>query len=212
MRKSFGLLSLLAVAATSSLLAQGCNPERDRWNAILTSPTPRFNTAPNQFLVDTTRGLKPGLALDVGMGQGRNTIFLAKQGWDVTGFDPADKAVALADQLAAKAGVSIKAKVGRMEDFDWGKDRWDLVVFCYVPVRGFVERVSASLKPGGVVVLEAFHSEGPLRAGAGVVWDSNELLTAFRDFRILHYEDAVAKADFGLQETRIVRLCAQRPR
>jgi len=75
---------------------QGARAEVDRWNRILTAEKPRFNTAPNQFLVDMAKGRKPGTALDVGMGQGRNGIWLAQQGWDVTGFDPAEKAVALA--------------------------------------------------------------------------------------------------------------------
>src|SRR4249919_967050 len=55
--------------------------EKERWNRILTSPVPRFNTKPNAFLVDVTRGLTPGKALDVGMGQGRNALYLAQQGW-----------------------------------------------------------------------------------------------------------------------------------
>jgi SAM-dependent methyltransferase len=195
------------------LLASACgsqpDPGVDRWNSILTSPNPRFNTAPNQFLVDMTRDLKPGAALDVGMGQGRNAIFLAQRGWDVTGFDPADKAVELAAREAARAGVRIKASVQRMEQFDWGANRWDLVVLSYVPVRGFVDRIHKALKPGGAVVIEAFHSEG-LPAGRGVVWNSNELLEAFRSFRILRYEDVVGKADFGMRPTRLVRLFAQR--
>jgi SAM-dependent methyltransferase len=192
------------------LAAQDRGREVERWNSVLTDPNPRFNTSPNEFLVAMTRGLKPGAALDVGMGQGRNAIFLARQGWNVTGFDPADRAVARARQLADRAGVKIVAKVQRMEDFDWGRGRFDLIVLSYVPVRGFIERIDAALKPGGIVVLEAFHSEGPVRAGGGVVWDSNELLTDFRDFRILRYEDTLGKADFGLRETRLVRLCAQR--
>lgn len=210
----FRRLLIPAVLAGCSLFlwlaAQDRSREVERWNNILTDPSPRFNTAPNEFLVAMTRGLKPGVALDVGMGQGRNAIFLAQQGWDVTGFDPADQAVALARRLAEKAGVKITTAVQRMEDFDWGKGRFDLIVLSYVPVRGFIERIDASLKPAGIVVLEAVHREGPLRAGGGVVWDTNELLTAFRDFRILRYEDTVGKADFGMRETRLVRLCAQR--
>src|SRR2546426_936208 len=52
-----------------------------------------FSRKPNAFLVEMARQRKPGRALDVGMGQGRNSIFLAQQGWDVTGFDPADVGV-----------------------------------------------------------------------------------------------------------------------
>src|SRR4051812_46847496 len=74
--------------------------EVERWNRILTSPKPSFNTKPNDFLVEMAKNLKAGTALDVGMGQGRNAIWLAQQGWDVTGFDPAEKAVALAEKDA----------------------------------------------------------------------------------------------------------------
>jgi 2-polyprenyl-3-methyl-5-hydroxy-6-metoxy-1,4-benzoquinol methylase len=54
------------------------------------------------------RDLPPGRALDVGISQGRNAIFLAQHGWKVTGFDPAEKAVALAQKRAVLAGVSIE--------------------------------------------------------------------------------------------------------
>ena len=75
----------------ATLKKLGNAPEVERWNRILTSPKPMFNVAPNAFLVEMTKGLKPGRALDVGMGQGRNTIYLAQQGWDSVGFDPADR-------------------------------------------------------------------------------------------------------------------------
>src|SRR5262249_3026316 len=84
--------------------AQGARSEVERWNRILTSEKPAFNTNPNEFMVEMVRNRKPGAALDVGMGQGRNAIWLAQQGWDVTGFAPAEKAVTLAQQTAAKLG------------------------------------------------------------------------------------------------------------
>jgi 2-polyprenyl-3-methyl-5-hydroxy-6-metoxy-1,4-benzoquinol methylase len=94
------------IASTvDSLRAIGDRAEIERWNRILTAPKPMFNTAPNAFLVDVTRGLAPGRALDVGMGQGRNTIYLAQQGWESVGFDPAAKAVDAAQERAGKLGV-----------------------------------------------------------------------------------------------------------
>ncbi len=51
----------------------------------------RFRYEPNAFLVQTAKRLKPGKALDIAMGQGRNAVFLATQGWDVTGYDLADE-------------------------------------------------------------------------------------------------------------------------
>ena len=72
---------------------------------------------------------------------------------------------------------------------------------------------SSSSTSGGIVVVEAFHHDATKGAsiGAGVVYDTNELLGLFHEFRILRYEDTVATADFGLRETRVVRLCAQKP-
>ena len=54
---------------------------------IYKSDKPGFSTQPNGLLVATVEDRKPGRALDVGMGEGRNSVFLALKGWDVTGFD-----------------------------------------------------------------------------------------------------------------------------
>jgi SAM-dependent methyltransferase len=157
--------------------------------------------------------VKPGAALDVGMGQGRNAIYLAQQGWTVTGFDPADRAVAAAQQEAARLGVKLTGLVARDDQFEFKKDAWDLVVLSYVGGREYPDRVFDTLRPGGLVVVEAFHKDatkaGPI--GPNVVFDTNELLTLFSRFRVLRYEDTDATADFGLQRMRVVRLCAQKP-
>lgn len=65
---------------------RGSRLEVERWNRILTSANPTFNTNPNDFLVRMAKGRTPGTALDVGMGQGRNAIYLAQQGWTVTAW------------------------------------------------------------------------------------------------------------------------------
>ena len=138
---------------------QGQRLEIDRWNRILTSPNPGFNVKPNAFLVEMVRGVTPGQALDVGMGQGRNAIYLAQQGWTVTGFDPADKAVAAARQAARSSGVTLTTHVLRDDEFDFGRDKWDLIVLSYVGIRGLIPKLYDSLKPGGRVVTEAFHRD-----------------------------------------------------
>jgi len=99
------------------------------------------------------------------------------------------------------------------EEFDFGKERWDLVVLSYVGVRHLAHPVFDSLKPGGRVVVEGFHRDAPKTnpIGGGVVFDTNELLTLFNKLRILRYEDVQSVGDFGLRETRVVRLGAQKP-
>ncbi len=65
------------------------------------------------------------------MGQGRNTVFLATQGWDVTGYDITDTGLEAARGAAQKAGVRIKTVYASHDDFDFGRDQWDLIVMTY---------------------------------------------------------------------------------
>jgi SAM-dependent methyltransferase len=193
---------------------EGRRLEVERWNRILTAEKPAFNTNPNAFLVEMVKGRAPGAALDVGMGQGRNAIYLAQQGWQVTGFDPAEKAVAQANATARQLGVTLTTVVQGSEDFDFGENRWDLILLSYVSVRDIADRVARALKPGGIVVVEAFHRDVTRRSSVGgaVVFESNELPKLFSSLRVLRYEDVEAKTDFGAGLARAVRLCAMKER
>lgn len=184
--------------------------EVERWNRILTAEKPTFNTNPNAFLVEMVQGRAPGTALDVGMGQGRNAIYLARQGWTVTGFDPAEKAVALASATAKQSGVRLTAVVEGSEQFDFGENRWDLILLSYVSVRDVADKVVRALKPGGIVVVEGFHRDATRShpVGEGVVFNSNELPQLFSGLRVLRYEDLETNTDFGTGLARAVRLCA----
>ena len=197
----------------ASLKKIGDRAEIERWNRILTAPKPAFNTSPNAFLVAVTKGLRPGRSLDVGMGQGRNTIYRAQQGWDSVGFDPAERAVAAARERASKLGVTITTHVARAEDFDWGDARWDLIVLSYVGAREFTANVFRALRPGGMVVVEGFHRDAAKTRpiGGGVVFDTNELVQLFAPLRLVRYEDTDAVGDFGQFDTRVVRLAAVKP-
>jgi SAM-dependent methyltransferase len=176
--------------------------EADFWNRFFTVDAPKFNTAPNSFLVSVVQGRPTGKALDVGMGEGRNALYLAKIGWHVTGFDPADRAVALAQQRAKQLGLTLSTSVVHDRDFDWGTAQWDLVLFSYMPVND-AARTKASLRPGGIVVVEV----------PGAWFPGNGLLKAFDDLRILRYEEVESTdADFFQgQKIAVLRLVAQRP-
>jgi SAM-dependent methyltransferase len=80
----------------------------------------------NKFLAETIKGRKPGKALDIGMGEGRNALFLATQGWEVTGFDISDVGVQLARETAQKRGLKLETLVDDVDRFDYGRQRWDL--------------------------------------------------------------------------------------
>ncbi len=169
---------------------------------------PEFNTKPNQLLVEAVSGVRAGKALDVGMGQGRNAVFLARQGWEVTGFDVAAVGLQKAREQAAAAGLTITAMHASDEEFDFGRERWDLVAIIYAIEKRSVHRVRDALKPGGLVVIEAGHTE---EANAVFGFRTGELLEIFKGFRILKYEDTTGKYDWGPETIRLVRLVAQKP-
>lgn len=199
-------------AQLETIRTQGQRLEVERWNRILTADKPMFNTAPNAFLVEMTKGRTPGKALDVGMGQGRNAIWLAQQGWESTGFDPAERAVASARATAQKLGVTLRTEIATTQSFDFGENRWDLIVLSYVGAREFHKKIVSSLKPGGIVVLEAMHRDATKgrSIGMGVVFDSGELPALFKDLRIVRYQEPLSVADFGRERVRLVQLCAEK--
>ena len=177
------------------------------------SAAPRFNTEPNALLVEAVRDLTPGRALDIDMGQGRNAVFLASKGWDVTGFDFSAEGVRAAREAAKKAGVTLTVLERRHEDFDFGRAHWDLVVMSYtwVPLRApYVGRILESLKPGGVLVFEHLMDESGSDGAAPWLPRPNELLRVFESLRILRYEDARTNADWAWRPERIARLVAQK--
>jgi SAM-dependent methyltransferase len=194
-----------AIERTLRLIA--AHDEGDLYDKVYSAP-PTFNTEPNRLLVAAVRGRSPGRALDVGMGQGRNALYLARQGWRVTGFDVAAVGVASARSQAAAARLDVTAVHASDEEFEFGRSQWDLIAIIYALEKRSVHRVREALRPGGLVVIEAGHAE---TSGAVFEYGTNELLEIFKGFRILKYEDTRGHYDWGPEEIRLVRLIAQKP-
>jgi SAM-dependent methyltransferase len=119
---------------------------------------PGFSAGPNAFLVEVVSPWQPGKAVDLGMGDGRNSIFLAKRGWKVTGIDLSESGIAKARNNAKNAGVEFTALNQDVNEFDFGNQQWDLVCMLYFSgftfVRDLEKRIAAGLKPGGYVVFK----------------------------------------------------------
>ena len=183
------------------------------WNQYFGAERPAFNTNPNRFLVEMAQGRRPGRALDVAMGQGRNSIWLAQQGWDVSGFDIAGEAVTSANRQASRLGLNIRVGVDTIDAFDYGECRWDLILASYAGTGPPADRVKHALKPGGILVVESFHDDA-LRSMriCGVRFKTGELLARYSGLRTVRYEEPITKPDFALKPARVVRLCAENPR
>jgi len=180
------------------------------WNAIYADGI-GFNHQPNRLLVDAVADVAPGRALDIGMGQGRNTVFLAQAGWDVTGVDTAATGIELAQQQATHAGVNFRGVVADIAAFDLGTNAWDLVALIYWSDRAVLPRIKAALKPGGRVVIEFLHEDSndyfPHPANG---FKAGELEAAFAGFEILRSEVVDDVADFGERPARLVRFVARK--
>ena len=90
-----------------------------------------------------------------------------------------------------------------------GAAKWDLILLSYVEIRNNAERVIRALAPGGIVVAEYFHHDSGNAPGG---FADNELLRLFESLRVLRHEDTEAVADFGMNNTHLVRLCAEKQR
>ncbi|SMC00002.1 Methyltransferase type 11 [Hymenobacter roseosalivarius DSM 11622] len=136
--------------------------KRELWNHFLLNPTwrrTRFNDKPNTLLVEAIQGREAGRALDINMGEGRNALYLAQQGWQVTGIDIADQALVFARHRAEQLGFQFTAIEHDVNTYDWGINQWDLIVLCYADDEAHVAQVQTAIKPGGLLVFENFHTD-----------------------------------------------------
>lgn len=142
-----------------------------RWDERYAGTDLLWSAEPNRFLVAEVAGLAPGRALDVACGEGRNAVWLARQGWDVVGVDFSPVAIAKARRLAAHHGVEASWIVGDVAVGDLPAGPFDLVVVLYLhlPAPAMAEvlaRAAARVGEGGTLVVVA-HDETNIAEGHG---------------------------------------------
>src|SRR2546423_4646967 len=154
-------IAVIALLAPGFVLAQAPKKSAEQaWSELYAKREGKEHQF-NKFLAETVKGRTPGRALDIGMGQGRNSLFLAALGWQVTGFDISEVGVKQAQAEAQKRDLKIDARVGDVDKFDYGNSKWDLVVGMYM--HEYLTRNAAqivrSLKPGGILIIEGIHRD-----------------------------------------------------
>lgn len=131
------------------------------WNERYSQPGYAFGKHPNDFLVEVIDQTPKGRVLCLAEGEGRNAVYLAQQGCQVTGVDASEVGLAKAQNLARECSVEIETIAADLAEFQIQPNAWDAVIsiFCHLPppLRAQVHRqVVAGLRPGGVFVLEAY--------------------------------------------------------
>ena len=147
------------------------NRPLNRWDERYAHDHYHFGTEPNGFLADVSGRLTPGRALCIADGEGRNSVSLAEQGHTVSAMDASVVGMRKANRLAAERGVEIETEVADLTEYEFGVERWDLIVsiFCHLPPdlrRDVHRRAVVGLRPGGAILLEAYTPD-QLRYGTG---------------------------------------------
>ncbi|MGZ4649759.1 MAG: SAM-dependent methyltransferase [Kineosporiaceae bacterium] len=143
-----------------------------------------WGLGPNRYVERELADAPPGTALDVACGEGRNAIWLARQGWHATGIDFSAVGIERACRLAAEAGVADRCtfEVTDVVHDAWPPGPFDAVVLAYLQLpagerRTALRRAASVLAPGGVLLVVA-HDSTNLTDGVGGPQDPAVLYTA----------------------------------
>ena len=191
--------------------------DKERWNSKYEGTTYIYGKEPTAFLKDKLSLLKKGKAVVLAMGEGRNAVYLAENGFDVTGVDISEVGIEKCERLAEERGVLVNSIVADLADYDMGTEQYDLITNFYFYDKSILPKVIDSLKPGGIFIFETYSRDHPKFSKFGpknpdYLVKPNELLEIFKSLRILYYEDTVTELDEGMHKGKaaLIRLIAKK--
>jgi len=164
---------------------------------------------PHKLLVEIAdRIKKPAKALDLACGVGRNAIYLAEKGWQVTAVDRSSVGIEIAKQRAVEKAVEIDFRVADLEkgEFAIEENAYDLICDFYYLQRDLFAPMKTGVKAGGIII-STIHIYGDAEAAGEFTLKVGELREFFRDFEILHYhETSRTDNDAGKHHRRTEKL------
>ncbi len=172
-------------------VTQAHQKDKDRWNKKYDSESYLFGKHPIKFLYDHTHLLPKGRVLDIAMGEGRNGVYLATQGFDVVGVDISEEGLKKAEHLARTNNVTIETRVVDLETIQLEKNAYGVIICSYYMQRDLFPQMKAALKSGGMLLVETYNNDYlKYNSHFKPEWalNENELLNLFQDFKILRYQ------------------------
>ena len=173
--------------------------DREKWDERYRAGAFAGRTHPSALLADWIDRLPKGRALDLACGAGRNALFLARHGFDVTGVDISTAGLERARRSALDAGLEIDWRQQDLDDGLMVSGAFDVIcLFRYVN-RNLMRSLSGLLAPGGILLIEEHLAVDPEALGAPLAGPSNpvfrvdpgELRNLTEDLELLHQEEGI---------------------
>lgn len=177
---------------------------QNMWDTRYQAPEFAYGKAPNVFFKEYLPQFAPGTLLMPADGEGRNGVFAAQLGWQVTSVDLSIEGRTKALQLAKENQVALEYLVGDFEQLEFTKESFDVIGLIYAHFSAakkskLHQKLSDCLKPGGIIILEAFSKShlpfkkadpkvgGP--ADINMLYSKDEIMADFKSYEILKLEE-----------------------
>lgn len=169
----------------------------NKWHSRFSVEEYVFGKEPNAFVVEAEHLIPTGKVLCIAEGEGRNSVYLASKGHDVTAWDYAPSGIEKIKNLAAERGVEVRTELRDLSEVEWEEEKWDAIVhiFGHFPQQLFdktMAGIQKSLKPGGLYISELYTKE-QLKYGTGgpgdleLLCDPKTLLEKFENYFVKHF-------------------------
>ena len=191
----------------------------DFWNERYATLEYAYGIEPNQFYKEQLTKLPAGKILFPAEGEGRNAVYAAIQGWQVTAFDPSIEGKRKAEQLATENAVSIDYRIDNYEYIDFPPESFDCIVLIFAhmhPLKRneYHKKLVSFLKPGGTLILEGFSKNQIVNNSGGprdvnMLFSKEELKGDFEDLSYLFIEEndiILNEGQFHEGEAAVIRV------
>lgn len=207
-------------------MGKGFANPRETWDARFSTEDYIFGTAPNAWLAQHAQLLQPGMrVLAVADGEGRNSVWMAKQGLKVDAFDISPVGVEKARRLAQQQGVDVNFSVCGVDDYPWKALAYDAVVAIFIQFAdpgtraAMFKHMKSALKPDGLLLLQGYTPK-QLEYKTGGPPNLDHLYTeallreAFGDLDISElraYEDVLTEGTQHHGQSALIGMVARKP-
>jgi tellurite methyltransferase len=173
-----------------AVTGESADEDKSFWDSFYKEKNYIYGKDAVGFLKENISKIPKGKALVPAMGEGRNAVYLAKNGFDVTGNDISEIAIDKARVLAKKHNVNIKAAVVDLKQFKFVENQYDFIFLSLFYDKALLPHFKKTLKKGGyMMIYEEIYNGDPKKAPSLFWVKTNELNEALKDFKMITYKE-----------------------